>query len=501
MTVRRPNVGELQQAARELGLNLSDADAVSFHGLMQGQLDAYDLVDDMVAPLPEVKYPRTAGGRPQPEDNPYGAWAVKSRIQGARRGKLTGKRVAIKDNVCVAGVPMMNGASILEGYVPEMDATIVTRMLDEGADILGKSVCEYYCASGGSHTSANGVVENPVVPGHNAGGSSSGSTALVMANLVDMATGGDQGGSIRIPASYCGAVGLKPTHGLVPYTGIFAVELTVDHAGPITRTVADNALMLEVMAGPDDLDPRQSGAPAQPYTQALAKGVAGLRIGVVPEGFGLLGAEAEVDKRVREAAERLAHTGAHVRDTSVPLHAAGAAIWTPIFLEGATDLMMRGNAYGTNMKGVFLESLLDAHARWRDRADELSETLKLGILTGHYMSSRNRGRYYGKAQNLNRLLTADYNRALGEVDLLLMPTTPMATTPLPGPNASREEIIGRAFEMVANTAPTCVTGHPAISVPVGKTSDGRPIGAMLIARHLDEMTLYRAAAALEACYR
>jgi amidase len=322
-----------------------------------------------------------------------------------------------------------------------------------------------------------------------------------MANLVDMATGGDQGGSIRIPASYCGAVGLKPTHGLVPYTGIFAVELTVDHAGPITRTVADNALMLEVMAGPDDLDPRQSGAPAQPYTQALAKGVAGLRIGVVPEGFGLLGAEAEVDKRVREAAERLAHTGAHVRDISVSLHAAGAAIWTPIFLEGATDLMMRGNAYGTNMKGVFLESLLDAHARWRDRADELSETLKLGILTGHYMSSRNRGRYYGKAQNLNRLLTADYNRALGEVDLLLMPTTPMATTPLPGPNASREEIIGRAFEMVANTAPTCVTGHPAISVPVGKTSDGRPIGAMLIARHLDEMTLYRAAAALEACYR
>jgi len=501
MTVRRPNVGELQQAARELGLNLSDADAVSFHGLMQGQLDAYDLVDDMVAPLPEVKYPRTPGVRPQPEDNPYGAWAVKSRIQGARRGKLTGKRVAIKDNVCVAGVPMMNGASILEGYVPEMDATIVTRMLDEGADILGKSVCEYYCASGGSHTSANGVVENPVVPGHNAGGSSSGSTALVMANLVDMATGGDQGGSIRIPASYCGAVGLKPTHGLVPYTGIFAVELTVDHAGPITRTVADNALMLEVMAGPDHLDPRQSGGPAQPYTQALAKGVAGLRIGVVPEGFGLLGAEAEVDKRVREAAERLAHTGAHVRDTSVPLHAAGAAIWTPIFLEGATDLMMRGNAYGTNMKGVFLESLLDAHARWRDRADELSETLKLGILTGHYMSSRNRGRYYGKAQNLNRLLTADYNRALGEVDLLLMPTTPMATTPLPGPNASREEIIGRAFEMVANTAPTCVTGHPAISVPVGKTSDGRPIGAMLIARHLDEMTLYRAAAALEACYR
>lgn len=501
MPVHRPSPSELQLVARELGLNFSDADALSFHGLMQGQLDAYDLVDGIPAELPEVKYPRTSGSRPEPADNPFGAWAVKTRIEGASRGKLKGKRVAIKDNVCVAGVPMMNGASILEGYVPEIDATIVTRMLDEGAEILGKSVCEYYCASGGSHTSANGIVENPVVPGHNAGGSSSGSTALVMAGIVDMSTGGDQGGSIRIPASYCGAVGLKPTHGLVPYTGIFAVELTVDHAGPITRTVADNALMLEVMAGPDGLDPRQRGAPAQPYTQALAGGAAGLRVGIVPEGFGTVGAEKEVDERVREAGQRLAQAGASVRDASVPLHAAGAAIWTPIFLEGATDLMMHRNAYGTNMKGFFLESLMDAHACWRDRADELSDTLKLGILTGHYMSSRNRGRYYGKAQNLNRMLTADYDKALVDADVLLMPTTPMAATKLPGPHATREEIIGRAFEMVGNTAPTCLTGHPAISVPVGKTSDGRPIGAMLVARHLDEMTLFRAAATLEACYR
>jgi len=501
MGVSRPNIKELQQAALELGLHLSEDDARSFHKLMQAQLDAYDLVDAMVAPLPEVKYPRTPAFRPQADENPFGAWAMQTRIEGARGGKLSGKRIAIKDNVCVAGVPMMNGSSILEGYVPEIDATIVTRLLDAGGEILGKAVCEYYCASGGSHTSANGVVENPVVAGYNAGGSSSGSTALVVAGVVDMATGGDQGGSIRIPASYCGAVGLKPTHGLVPYTGIFAVELTVDHAGPITRTVADNALMLEVMAGPDGLDPRQSGAPGQAYTQALAKGVAGLRVGVVPEGFGLAGAEAEVDTRVREAAGRLANAGADVRQIPVPLHAAGAAIWTPIFLEGATDLMMRANAYGTNMKGVFLESLMDAHAQWRNRADELSETLKLGILTGHYMSSRNRGRFYGKAQNLNRLLTADYNNALADADVLLMPPTPMAATRLPGPGASREEIIGRAFEMVGNTAPTCLTGHPAISVPVGKTSDGRPIGAMLIAKHLDEMTLYRGAAALEACYR
>ncbi len=501
MTIRRPDASDVQEAGRALGMDLAEEDAASFLGLMQGLFDAYDAVENMVEPMPEVSYPRTPGARPGPDDNPFGAWAVKTVIKGARDGKLAGKTVAIKDNTCVAGVQMLNGSSVLEGYVPEIDATIVTRLLDAGAEIHGKAVCEYYCASGGSHTSASGPVENPVKPGHNAGGSSSGSAALVAAGHVDMATGGDQGGSIRIPASYSGIVGLKPTHGLVPYSGIFPVELTLDHAGPMTRTVADNALMLEVLAGPDGMDPRQSGAPSQPYTQALTRGISGMRIGVLKEGFGIPGAEPEVEARVKEAADRLAGEGADVEELSVALHSAGAAIWTPIVLEGATELMMHQNAYGTNMKGVFLESLLDAHARWRDRADELSDTLKLGILTGHLMSRRHRGRFYGKAQNLNRLLTEAYSKALAGCDLLLLPTTPMAATPLPGPGASREDIIGRAFEMIPNTAPFCATGHPSISVPVGSTSDARPIGAMLTGRHLDEMTVYRGAAVLEALYR
>ncbi|MEP1768741.1 MAG: amidase [Sulfitobacter sp.] len=500
MTINRPTVEELQAAALEIGIHFGDAEAAVYHELMQGQLDAYDLVDSMKPDMPQPAYPRSSGEKPAPQDNPFNAWAVKSTIKGSGRGKLLNKTVAIKDNVCVAGVPMANGTSILADYVPETDATIVTRILDEGGDILGKANCEYYCASGGSHTSVNGVVENPVVPGYNAGGSSSGSTALVAAGIVDMATGGDQGGSVRIPASYCGVVGLKPTHGLVPYSGIFAVELTLDHAGPITRTVADNALMLEVMAGPDGLDPRQNGAPSQPYTQALDKGVKGLKVGIVTEGFGTQGAEAEVDARVMEAAEKLGAAGATVSTVSIPLHPAGAAIWTPIFLEGTFDLMLRNSAYGTNMKGTFDEGLLDAQSQWKDRADELSPTAKLGMLTGHFTSSRNNGRYYGKAQNLNRLLTADYERALAEVDILIMPTTPMATTQLPSPDAGPAEVIARAFEMVGNTAPTCATGHPAISVPVGKTSDTRPIGAMLIAKHHDEMTLFSAAQALETAY-
>ncbi|MEM9783168.1 MAG: amidase [Pseudomonadota bacterium] len=501
MTIRRPTAGEVREAGAELGLTLSPADAESFLGLMQGLFDSYDIVDTLVEPLPEVRYPRTPGHRPEPDDNPYGAWAVRSTIKGATRGPLLGKTVAIKDNVCVAGLPMQNGASILDGYVPEIDATIVTRLLDAGAEIRGKAVCEYYCASGGSHTSVPGPVENPAVAGHNAGGSSSGSAALVAAGIVDMATGGDQGGSIRIPASFCGIVGLKPTHGLVPYTGIFAVELTVDHAGPMTRTVADNALMLEAIAGPDGLDPRQAGLPADRkpgrYVQSLAHGVAGLNVAMVTESFAMPGAERAVNDRVRAAGDTLSRLGAHVTEISMPLHAVGAAIWTPIFLEGATELMMRQNAYGTNMKGVFLESLLDAHARWRDRADELSETLKLGILMGHYMSSRHRGRFYGRAQNLNRRLSAEYDAALAEHDLLLMPTTPMAAQPLPPPGASREAVVAAAFSMLPNTAPTCATGHPAISLPCGLTPDGRPVGAQLVGPRWGEETIYRAAAALE----
>ena len=152
---------------------------------------------------------------------------------------------------------MMNGSSILEGYVPDVDATIVTRILDAGGTIIGKTNCEFLCFSAGSHTNALGPTHNPRRRGYTTGGSSSGSAAVVAASEADMAVGGDQGGSIRAPAAFCGIYGMKPTHGLVPYSGIMSVEPTLDHAGPMPRTVADNALLLTALAGPDGLDPRQ----------------------------------------------------------------------------------------------------------------------------------------------------------------------------------------------------------------------------------------------------
>ena len=218
---------------------------------------------------------------------------------------------------------MMNGASTLEGYVPEIDATIVTRLLDAGATIAGKAHCEYFCFSGGSHTSAHGPVTNPRKQGYSAGGSSSGSAALLAAGEVDLAIGGDQGGSIRMPSSYCGTYGMKPTHGLVPYTGIMPIELTLDHTGPMSRTVSDNALMLEVLAGPDGLDPRQINITTDTYTAALKGEIGKLRIGVVKEGFGLANSEPEVDNLVKKGAETFRKLGADVEEVSIPAPFAG----------------------------------------------------------------------------------------------------------------------------------------------------------------------------------
>jgi amidase len=496
MTVQRPTLNQMKDVVAELGMSMSDARIQEFLDVMQGTLDAYDVVDSLPDYLPPVLYPRTSGYRPTPEENPMNAWYVKTEIKGAPRGPLTGRTVALKDNVCLAGVPMMNGASTLKGYTPDLDATVVTRLLDAGATIVGKAHCEYFCLSGGSHTNATGPVHNPHKHGYSAGGSSSGSGALVGAGEVDMAIGGDQGGSIRMPASFCGCYGMKPTHGLVPYSGIMPIETTIDHTGPMTQNVMDNALMLEVIAGADGLDPRQYDVKTDRYTSAVGRGVSGLRIGVIKEGFDQPGAEADVNDKVRAAAETLRGLGASVDEISVPWHIHGTAIWTPIALEGLTQQMMLGNGMGTGWEGLHTTSLLEYHSNWRTRADELSDTLKISMLIGQYHLKHTRGRYYSKAQNLSRQLKDEFNKVFASYDLLLTPTTPMKSQPLPPADASLELWCQRAFEMITNTAPFDVTGHPAMSVPCGM-SDGLPVGLQIIGRRYDESTIYRAASAFE----
>lgn len=496
MAVQVPTPEQIREAAREMGLSLTDADVESYIGLLRPNVAAYNVVDAMPDNLPPVKYPRTPGSRPRPEENKHNAWYVKTTVQGAARGKLKGKTIALKDNIMLAGVPMMNGAATLEGYVPDIDATVVHRILDAGGTITGKAHCEFYCLSGGSHTNATGPVHNPHKMGYSAGGSSSGSAVLVALGEVDMALGGDQGGSIRMPSSFCGTYGMKPTHGLVPYTGIMPIEIYVDHTGPMTANVADNALLLEVIAGTDDYDPRQYNVKTHPYTKMLEGGVKDMKIGVVTEGFQQANAEKDVNDKVRAAAKTFEALGATVSEVSIPWHLLAPAIWMPIGVEGLTQTMMYGDGYGVSRPDLYVTSLMDFHRNWRNRANELSETTKLMTLFGTYVRKYYGSRYYGKAMNICRLLTAAYDKALAEHDLLLMPTTPIKATPLPPADAPRELYVERALNMISNTAPFDITHHPAMAVPCGM-SDGLPVSVMLIGKHFDEPTIYKAALAFE----
>jgi amidase len=496
MAFQDPSLSDLRQVATQLNLKLSDADLVEFRSLLSDACRAYAAVDAMPDFLPEVKYGREPGYRPKGDENRYGAWYVKTKVKGAARGPLSGRTVVLKDNICLSGVPMAGGTSILEGFVPKVDATVACRVLEAGGEIVGKAVCENFSTSGGSHTCATGPIHNPRKHGHTAGGSSSGCAALVAAGEVEMAIGGDQGGSIRLPSSFCGIYGLKPTHGLVPYSGIMSMETTFDHTGPMTANVRDNALLLEVIAGPDGIDGRQKRFQPEAYTQAVELGISGCRIGVVREGFGQPNSEPEVDAKVRAAAAQFRNLGATVDDVSIPRHLAGAAIFIPIAAEGMTRQMMLDNGFGQNQEGLALLDLRDANAAWRERTDELPETLKLFLLMGQYGLWRYGGRYYAKCANLRRQLRATYDEALNSYDLLLMPTTPMVAPPLPAANASRAEIIQRGLEMLVNTQQFDITGHPALSLPCGLSRD-LPVGMMLVGRHYAETMIYRAAAAFE----
>jgi amidase len=494
---QKPTIDDLRRAAQQLHMNPGDDYLRAVEEITAPMVQAYAALDAMPDELPAVKYPERPWHRPQGDDNKYGAWYVKTAIKGAPGGKLAGRRVALKDNVCLAGVPMMIGADVFDGYVADVDATIVERILDAGGEIAGKAVCEYYCVSGGSHTSSTGPVQNPRKIGYTTGGSSSGSAALVAASEVDLAIGGDQAGSIRIPASFCGIVGLKPTFGLVPYTGIAPLEMTIDTCGPMTATVRDNALLLEVIAGPDGIDSRQRGVAAGHYTDALGGGVKGLRIGVLKEGFGHPNSAPDVDASVRDAAKRFASLGATVEDISLPAHSQGYAVWAAIRGDAACVTLLEMNGAGINHEGLFVTSLMDKAMDWRNRADNFADTIKIASIFSKYTLSRYGGRYYGKAQNIRRRLRAAYDATFAAHDLLLLPTTPMKATPIPRKGATPQEITRRSWEATRNTCPVNVTGHPAISIPCGM-EDGRPIGLMLIGRHYDEATIYRAAAAFEA---
>jgi amidase len=497
MPVRTPTPHQILEIAAKYGLALTDADVADFRQLIQQTLVSYQRLDELVEPSLPVSVPRSPGFRPEAADNPYNAWYWKTDIAGGRQGLLSGKHVAIKDNICVAGVPMMNGSRLLEGFVPDIDATVVTRILDAGGIIAGKAACEDLCFSGASHTCATGPIRNPHNPAHSAGGSSGGSAAVVAAGDVPMALGGDQGGSIRTPSSWCGVYGLKPTWGLVPTTGSMPISYSIDHCGPIGASVEDIARLLAVIAGHDGWDSRTIAARTGDYMAELGQSARGLRVGVLREGFAHPESDAAVNAKVRDAARHLEILGVQLIEISIPMHYEGPSIWSGIILEGAAEMLMKGHGVGHNVAGYYPLSMQEAFARGFDtRLNDASDTVKLVLLLGEYLHRYYHNRYHSKAQNLRVRLRNAYEEALRRVDVLLMPTIPFTATEIPPPDAPRLFAVERALNMQANTCPFDVTGNPAFTVPCSKVN-GLPVGMMLVGRPFEETTLIRLAHAFE----
>jgi amidase len=499
MTVSRPSAADIDSAARHFGFHFDADEQRGYQAFVGHSLKAYDVVDELYDRLAKPQAPERAYAFPKPDANPLGAWYVTTAIASGAEGPLSGRPVAIKDNIAVAGVPMMNGSRAVEGFVPSRDATVVERLLAAGATIAGKSVCEDMCCSGSSFTSASGPVRNPWAPDREAGGSSSGSAALVAAGEVELALGGDQGGSIRIPAALCGVVGHKPTHGLVPYTGAFPIERTIDHLGPMTRTVADAALLLTVLAGADGLDPRQPGAlDAVDYRAALTGDVAGLRIGLLTEGFGQPGSLAAADDLVRAAARRFTEIGCTTGEVRVPMHLAALHVFTVIITDGTAYQMLDGNGYGLGADGLYDPELMAHFARQRvAHADRFASTVKATALCGHHGLRALGGVSYAKARNLVPHVRAAYDDALDQYDVLAMPTVPGTASTLPQGGPEEVALLASALGKARNTAPMDITGHPAVSVPAGLV-DGLPVGMMLVGKRFDDATVLKLADAFEA---
>ena len=505
MTLYAPSVARLRAVAERHGLSLTGDELEFLRTLGTEVLRGCERIDasGAAARLP-VRHPRGGGRPPTPDEDPLNAWAWRCSVTGAESGLLAGRRIVLKDIIPLAGMPMTAGSALLQGHAPDFDATVVTRILDAGGEICGIAATEDMCLSGASVSAVTGQVRNPHDPARSAGGSSSGVAALVASGAADAGIGADQGGSIRIPSSLCGIYGLKPSYGLIPYTGCIPIDVSVDYLGPMARTVEDVARLLEAVAGFDDgLDPRQRAdvAPVA-YSEAIAEpGLGGLRVGIVREGFDREGlSEPAVDEAVRAAAARFADVGATVGEVSVPLHVYAMDVHASILLQGGSEFMVRGNGIGMPGKGFHDAAVAEHLGRSRTRqADQLFASVKFAMVIGGYLWEEYGGAYYAKAQNLAVSMRRAYDAVLESFDVLVMPTTCITAPPLPEPDPESLAAIELALDpaLISNTCAFNHTGHPALSVPIGPL-DGLPVGLMLVGRRNDDATVLRAARGLEA---
>lgn len=487
---------------------LSALDEAAQHML---QFDDYQpTVDLELYPRTDIYIPTNTCG---------GGWATKATVVCTKptSSLLAGRTVALKDNIALAGVRCTNGTTAVE-WTPSIDATVTTRVLDAGATITGKAACENGCFGGVSDTSCTGPVENPYSAGYSTGGSSSGSGRLVAVGEVDMALGCDQGGSIRLPAAHCGLVGHKPTWGLVPYTGIVSLEATIDHVGPMTKTVVDCALLMDVLAGADGMDDRVpvmvkpgSFHFARGVDETLAKSLPldGLKIGLLAEGFQASRMDPGVEKLVRAAAAKFEAYGAIVTTCSIPLHTESAPTWMCALPIAGVRQGLLGDL--TGRKQLFLTDLIAKASPKLTQAafDAYGPGGQSIYLRGRFLEQRYGPTLHARAMNLMRRLTDEYNRAFATYNVLVMPTAPMLTQKTMTAEGKKAAgmgpllLLNRNLGVTHNTAPFDFSGHPALSLPVGFASPADdpevrlPVGMQIVGRQYEDLVCMQVAAVWE----
>lgn len=503
--------GDVERLLESHGLEIRSDESGDYRTLLAAVHDCAEHVMSLpdYQPTPDLeRFPRTDVRVPSDNEQVFGhAWAHRFTIKGykSKNSILSGKTVCIKDCIAVAGVPQFFGSDAFPAWTPKTDATVVTRALEAGADILGTATCENFCNSTASFTSAQGIIENPHQEGYSSGGSTSGGAALVTGGYVDIAIGTDQGGSIRVPASLCGCVGFKPTHGLVPYTGVTSGDQIDDHAGPLARSVIDVATCLDAIAGYDGVDDRSLGSAPHGSFQFSRKVLEstgrldGIRVGVLIEGYQNALVQPGVRQRFLEAVERLASLGAHVEEVSIPLHKEGASIWTiQQRISGTSGII--GHANGR--RGLYLPEFEQARLPWTSpNFSKLFPSTKNTVINGLYLRDKFPG-LYGKAVNIGRQISDSYEKAFKTFDVIVMPTTPFVAPR----HGSADSVLG-SFEptigMTTNTAIFNVTGHPALTLPIGRapavdnSSVLLPVGMQIVGGLWQEKKILRVASAWE----
>jgi len=461
-------------------------------GIRSGRRSARELVDAHLAEIAARDAEVHAFNLVTAESARSAADAVDDAVRrGDDPGPLGGVPIALKDNLCVQGVETTCSSRILEGWKPPYTATVVQRLRAAGAIPVGKTNLDEFALGSSTANSAFGPTRNPRDLTRVPGGSSGGSAAAVAAGFAPLALGSDTGGSIRQPAALCGVVGVKPTYGAVSRYGLVAFASSLDQIGPFAGSVADAALLLDVIAGPDPADSTSIAGAWEPVLPSVGDGVAGLRVGIVEELTDAEGIHPEIRAAVEAAASALEAAGASVGRVKVPSAVYGLSAYYLIAPAEASSNLARydGVRYGLRVDGDDVASM---NARTRDAG--FGPEVKRRIMLGTYaLSAGYYDAYYGQAQRVRTLIIRDFARAYEQFDVLLSPTSPTTAFAL---GAKTADPLAMYLSDIC-TIPTNLAGHPAMSVPFGTASDGLPIGVQVLAPALGERSMFRVARAIE----